>query len=132
MDAPTAALRIAAAMFWIMPLGFAVFAVPIAIDLLRGGELPTIFGFTAFGGGAFDRFSAPTFAGLLFAFALLCVLEAVAGAWLWDGRRSGALLGLALLPIGAIFWLGFALPLPPINAALRTVLVLLSWSSLRP
>jgi hypothetical protein len=38
---------------------------------------------------------------------------------------------MALLPLGAIFWWGFALPIPPIVAVVRTLLIALSWRSLR-
>ncbi|HEU5099641.1 MAG TPA: hypothetical protein VFU22_11510 [Roseiflexaceae bacterium] len=41
------------------------------------------------------------------------------------------MLALALLPAGAIIWWGFALPIPPIVALVRTSLILLSWPSLR-
>jgi hypothetical protein len=35
-----------------------------------------------------------------------------------------------LLVPGAVFWIGFDLPYPPIIALARTVLIVLSWSSL--
>jgi hypothetical protein len=41
------------------------------------------------------------------------------------------LLALALLPLELLFWVGFALPLGPVAGLARTVLVLMSWSSLR-
>jgi hypothetical protein len=124
-------VRIAAVLFWVVPIAFALFAVPIAIRLLQGGELPRMFGFTAFG-GPFERFGTQTLAVLLIAFALVCALEALAGLWLWNGQRAGGILGLALLPIDAIFWFGFALPIPPLNALVRTALLVLNWSSLKP
>jgi hypothetical protein len=58
------------------------------------------------------------------------VLEAVAGTLLWSGQRNGAILALVLLLPGAVFWVGFDLPYPPIIALVRTVLIVLSWSSL--
>jgi len=33
-------------------------------------------------------------------------------------------------PLGAVFWIGFDLPSPPIIAVLRTALIALSWNSL--
>ena len=73
----------------------------------------------------------PTTVPMLAGFLLVCVLEGVAGWSLWGGHRFGAILGLALLPAGAIFWWGFALPIPPILAVVRTILILLSWRTLR-
>ena len=60
----------------------------------------------------------------------LGVAQVWAGWLLWNGDRSGALLQFGLLPIEAIFWYGFALPIPPVLAAARVVLVALAWSSL--
>jgi hypothetical protein len=39
---------------------------------------------------------------------------------------------LVLLVPSAVFWWGFDLPYPPIIAAVRTLLILLSWGSLKP
>ena len=49
------------------------------------------------------------------AFLLVCILEAVAGFLLWRGSMAGAVLALVLLPLGGVFWWGFALPIPPIT-----------------
>jgi hypothetical protein len=67
----------------------------------------------------------------LAAVLLVCILEAVAGFLLWSGYKSGAVLALVLLPVGGIFWWGFALPIPPIFALVWTILILLSWQALR-
>jgi hypothetical protein len=126
-------VRVAAVLFWVNAAGFGLSVLPVARHLLAHKELPTvpIFGFRAFGGGFFERFGIAPFVWLLVAFFALCVGEAVAGWLLWNAHRSGGILGLALLPLGAVFWLGFALPLPPINALIRTARVVLGWSSLR-
>ena len=77
-------------------------------------------GFKAFGGGSFERRGSNAMVGLLAAFFVVCVLEGVAGWLLWGGHTSGAILALALVPIGAFFWWGFALPIPPLFAVART------------
>ena len=38
-------------------------------------------------------------------------------------------MNLALMPIEAVFWLGFALPLPWLIAAARTLLIIATWGS---
>jgi hypothetical protein len=43
--------------------------------------------------------------------------------------EPGAVLSLALLPIEAVFWVGFALPIPWLLGAVRVVLIVLAWSS---
>jgi hypothetical protein len=67
---------------------------------------------------------------LLAAFLLVCLLEMTAGGLLWGADKIGAILTLVLLPLGAVFWWGFALPIPPIFALVRTVLIVLNWQHL--
>ncbi|MGH3859836.1 hypothetical protein [Actinokineospora sp.] len=68
---------------------------------------------------------------MLFVFMLVCALEGVAGRLLWSGHTAGAVLALALLPVGVLFWWGFALPIPPLLGLIRTVLILLNWRALK-
>ena len=89
-----------------------------------------ILGFRAYGGGPFERWGVQTTAGLLAAFMLVCALELLAGWWLWRGQKTGAILAIALLPFGALFWWGFALPIPPLMAVVRTALIALHWRNL--
>jgi hypothetical protein len=64
--------------------------------------------------------------------AFLIVRLAVAwAAWLlWKGLRVGGVLAVVLLPIEAVFWIGFALPIPWVIGAARAVLVVPAWRSL--
>jgi hypothetical protein len=57
-------------------------------------------------------------------------VQAWAGWLLWNGQRSGALLQFGLLPVEAVCWYGFALPIPPILALARVILVALAWPRL--
>jgi hypothetical protein len=58
-------------------------------------------------------------------------LVAAWSAWLiWRGRSVGAVLNLTLLPVEAVFWAGFALPVPWVIGLARAALVLLAWRSL--
>jgi hypothetical protein len=116
---------------WFVAIGFGVFCFPAIRNLLDGRDIPFVFGFPAYGRGPFERLGIPTTVPLLLAFLLVCVLEAVAGVLLWGGYRSGAILALALVPVGAVFWWGFALPIPPVLAAVWTILILMSWPALR-
>lgn len=95
-----------------------------------GRPIPIVMGFPAYGRGPFERIGIPTTIPLLAAFLLVCILEGVAGYLLWGGYKSGAVLALVLLPAGGVFWWGFALPIPPIFAAIWTILILLGWQTL--
>lgn len=84
----------------------------------------------AYGGGPFERFGIESSVPLVAAFLVVCCLEVVAAWLVWNGAVVGAWLSLALVPVGAIFWYGFALPLPPVFAVTRTVLLWSGWSAL--
>lgn len=124
-------LRLAAILLWFSSLGLGIPCLLCIRNLLAGRGIPYVMGFPAYGGGPFERHGIRTTVWLVSAFLLVCVLEFVAGWLLWGGHRSGAILALALLPFGALFWWGFALPIPPITALARTILILLSWRSLK-
>ena len=124
-------LRVAAILHWFIAIGLGVFCFPAIRNLLIGRPIPLVMGFPAYGGGPFERVGIPTTIPLLLAFLLVCILEAVAGFLLWGSYESGAVLALVLLPVGGVFWWGFALPVPPIFAFVWTMLILLGWQTLR-
>ncbi|MEZ4770191.1 MAG: hypothetical protein R2844_17415 [Caldilineales bacterium] len=124
-------IRVAAVLQLFIAVGIGVFCIPAIRNLLAGRDIPMVMGFPAYGHGPFERAGIPTTVPLLAAFLLVCILEFVAGVLLWGGHRSGAVLSLVLLPAGAIFWWGFALPIPPIFALVWTVLILLNWPALQ-
>jgi hypothetical protein len=124
-------LRGAAILLWVNGIGFGVFCIPAIRNLLLGRDIPMVMGFPAYGRGPFERIGIPTTVPLLAGFLLVCTLEVVAGLLLWGGYKVGAILALALLPAGAVFWWGFALPFGPIFAVISTVLIVLGWQGLK-
>jgi hypothetical protein len=123
-------LRIAAVVLWINAVGFGIPCLMAIRNLLAGQDIPFIMGFPAYGRGPFEQHGIQTTVWLVLAFLLICLLEAVAGWWLWRGHRAGAILSLALIPFGVVFWWGFALPFPPLFAIARTILIAIGWRSL--
>ena len=122
--------RIAAILLWINGIGFGVPCL-MALNSLRGGRgIPRLFGFPAYGEGPFEQHGLPTTIPLLLAFFAVCLVEVAAGVPLWSGRRIGAVLAIATIPFGAVFWWGFALPIPPLLALARAILIVSSWRSL--
>jgi hypothetical protein len=89
-----------------------------------------VMGFTAYGGGSFERHGIQTSIQLLIGFLLVLALEIVAGWLVWGGSRAGAILSIALIPLGSVYWWGFALPFPPLFALVRTILLVMAWRSL--
>jgi hypothetical protein len=121
-------IRLSAVLMWSVAAGFGFPAIPCAHHLLKTGQLPSFFGlFRMYEGPAFARVAPTTFVALLYAFTLLCAVEAVAGVLLWNGARAGLVLSFALLPFEIAFWIAFALPIPPLIGVVRLVLTVLAW-----
>jgi hypothetical protein len=123
--------RTAALVTWTYAAMFGVPAVPVAIFVARNGRLPSLWGlFDMYAGPWSSRLSDDRVIVLLLAYSGL-VLAASVSAWLlWEMRRAGALLNLTLLPVEAIFWIGFALPIPWLFGLSRAALVSLAWREL--
>ena len=117
---------------WLVAAGFGAPAPFVASHYLRERQLPSFMGlFPMYGGGPLDRVSPEVFAVILGLFTALSALEAYAGWLLWNGETLGVWMTLAVLPIEVMFWIGFALPIPPVVAVLRLGLLAAGWSALR-
>jgi hypothetical protein len=112
-------MKTAAIMCWVTGVGFGLPGAYGIAHLKRTATIARVMGFPAYGEGPFERAGIRTSVPLLSAFVSVCAAECVAGGLLWRNRRSGALLSLALLPMESVFWIGFALPFPPVGAAVR-------------
>lgn len=123
--------RTAALVTWAYAAMFGVPAAPVAIFLAEQGRLPSL-------GGLFDMYAGPWSArvdgdrvvGLLLAYAVLVLAAAMSGWLMWEMRKAGAVLNLGLIPVEAVFWVGFALPLPWLFGIARAALVCLAWPEL--
>lgn len=116
-------LRSAGVGYVALGLGFGIGGAVTLDHYRRTGELPmTPWGFRSLAGGPFEQLTPEQFTALGWALVGVCALDVVAGMWLWQGRRRGAVLGLATDPIALVLGAGFALPFllagVPIRAAL--------------
>lgn len=127
----TWALRLAAVALFIDGFGFgAVDFFPIwSLSIGRG--LPTVLGWPTYGGGPFESYGIRSTIPLLALFLALCIGQVVASWMVWRGRRAGAVLALVLLPVSAVFWWGFALPVGPVLGVLWTTMIVVGWPALR-
>ena len=121
----------AAVVTWVYAAAFGCPIIPNAAYVLQNGSLPWFLdAFAMYGGPWSVPFEEGTVVLLLTGF-LIVTLAAAWAAWLvWNGSRFGGVLGLALLPLEAAFWLGFALPLPWLLGLTRAVLLIAAWKSL--
>jgi hypothetical protein len=123
--------RIFAVLTWIYSAGFGLATIPVAVFLLRHGRLPVFAGlFESFGGPWSARLDDRNFVLLQAAFLVVTLAAAGAGWLVWNGSRAGGILALVLLPVEAVFWVGFALPIPWIIGAARVVFLALAWTGL--
>ena len=130
---PEPAARAATVVTWVYAAGFGLPAPFVAAYLVREGRLPEFLGlFDMYGGPWSASADHRTFVWQLAAFLGVSAINAWSGWLIWRGRRSGAVLNLALLPVEAIFWVGFALPLPWLFGAARVGLLAASLRSLTP
>jgi hypothetical protein len=125
------ALRAAAGVLWLTGAGFGLPCLWGIWQLRSTGNVPMMLGFPTYGEGPFERHGLETTVPLMLGFFAVCVLEVLAGVLVWGGHLGGAVLALALLPVEAAFWWGFALPIPPIFAVVRTALLIGGWSGFR-
>jgi len=121
------ALRAAAGLLVLTGLGFGLPCLWGIRQLRSTGEVWTFLGFPTYGDGPFARHGVPTTVPLLLGFLAVCAIEVGAGARLWGGHVDGAIVALALLPVEAAYWWGFALPIPPVLALARTALLVAGW-----
>ena len=120
----SAAGRWAAIVCWVFVEAFGLPAIPVAAFLLRERRLPWLWDlFPMYGGPWSDSMTPEQFAVTLVAFFIVSQVAAFAGWLVWRGRRAGAVLAMATLPFEVVFWIGYALPFPPIGAVLRVLLL---------
>lgn len=124
--------RTAAIVTWGYAAAFGIPAIPVSVFLVEHGRLPELWGlFEIYGGPWSARHSDTTLVSLLLGF-LAVTLVAAWSAWLlWGRRKIGAVLNLALLPVEAVFWIGFALPLPWLIGIARVAMVARAWRQLQ-
>jgi hypothetical protein len=116
------ALRASALLHWVSGVGTAVVLPLELVAMAREGQPVNMMGLPALS-GPFERLGIDRMVGLGWAYVGLSVVEVLAGILVWRRRRGGAWLSVALIPAAIVFWVGFALPLPPLVATLRLALL---------
>jgi hypothetical protein len=102
--APPAA-KAATIVTWVYAACFGLPAIPVAVYLLRNGRLPWLFdAFPIYGGPWYHGGQLERFAAQLGAFLVLMLVVSWGGWLLWRGRRAGAVLALATIPVEALLW----------------------------
>ena len=126
------AIRAAGATYAALGIGFGVGTAVTLRLYARDGELPmTPWGFRSLAGGPFDQLTPEQFTALGWVLVGVCAADVVAGSWLWQGRRRGAVLALATSPVAFGLGVGFALPFLLAGIPIGAALVLAGRRSLR-
>ena len=119
--------RTAASVTWAYTAMWGLPAVPVAIFLAENGRLPSLWGlFDMYGGPWSSHLADDRLIALLLEYVGLMLAAGLSGWLLWQMRTAGAVLNLSLLPVEALFWIGFALPVPWLFGIARVVLVVLA------
>jgi hypothetical protein len=121
-------LRASAVVHWVAGASTAaVFSLELSAVAQERRVGTGIFGLPGLS-GPFERLGVDRMLQLGWLYVGLSLLEVVAGILIWRLRRRGAVLSVALIPPAMALWVGFALPGPPLVAALRLALL---WSGRR-
>lgn len=116
---------------WAHVAMFGVPAIPVAIFIAENGRLPSLWGlFDMYAGRWSSHFADDRMIALLLVYAGMALAAVMSGWLLWKLRTAGAVLNLGLMPIEAVFWIGFALPIPWLFGIARVALVCLAWPEL--
>lgn len=127
--------RLASVLYVVPGLGSALATAAILLYDARQHELPmTPFGWRLLG-GPYEQIGTDTLTGLgrVLGVALIGVslLDLVAGIWLRQGRRRGAMLGVATTPVSLLLGTLFVVPALWIIPPVRAVLAIAGWRRLR-
>ena len=125
------AISVAAVLYCWFGFAFTVSSVLIALYARRTGWLPVVFGVEMLAGPFSERFGVRGALAATIPWSIVNVLEMLTGVWLWQSRKRGGKLGIALFFAGAIFWIGYALPIMVVVGPLRVLLIVLGWKTLR-
>ena len=125
------AITVAAVLYCWFGFAFIVSSVLIALYAQRTGWLPVVFGIARLAGPFVERFGVQGALAAAIPWGIVNALEMLTGVWLWQSRRRGGKLGLALFFAGMIFWIGYALPIMVVVGPLRVFLIASGWKTLR-
>jgi hypothetical protein len=124
----------AAAVLYFLSLSWPVH-LPTLQYVIREGVLPIrhIFGrpIRALGGGFIEAWGAEIIIASILAFGVLSACNILAGYWLWNRQRRGAMLALVLLPIYWFFAIGWMVPYMWLIGALKAIALAFGWKSLK-
>jgi len=124
------AITAASMLCYLIGVGWSVGSVPTIVYVIRNRALPMIGPIRAMS-GPFEALGLDAMILLALLFLVINLLHNLAGYWLWKSQRKGGILAISLLALSAIFWWGFALPIPPVLGLLLAGLLAAGWKSPR-
>lgn len=124
-------IKVAALCLFISGLGFGIPGIYGVWSMLKGKGIAFVMGFPTYGNGPFEKIGVHTTIPLLLGFLFVCVLECIVGWGLWSSDKGAAILSFAIIPVELVFFIGFALPFGPPFLLIRSILLLIFWSSVK-
>ncbi len=125
----TSLVKAVSVLFYVDGFLWSLGTLPVLRYAFVHRELPAIGGFRALS-GPFESLGMDALIVAGIVYVAVNALKILVGFWLWNARLDGAVLGLILVGLSAIFWYGFELPIGPLFGLPQVVLLVLAWSSL--
>lgn len=119
--------RVGAGLLAFLALGFGIPAAIGAVHFARTHEVWRLWGFPTYAPDVFQRWGVRAHPStLMVSFAVVCGLAVVASVLLWIPATAtvGAIAGILLIVVQAVFWCGFVLPVGPPGGLLAAVAII--------
>jgi hypothetical protein len=128
------AIKVAAILCFIHGVGWPVGLAPTIAYMIQNRKLRVVaspMGQIRGLSGPFEVLGIDAMILLAVIFCVINLLHLLAGFWLWKSYRKGGVLAISLLAVSAVFWWGFALPIPPVVGLLLAGLLTAGRKSLK-
>ena len=101
----------------------------VLVYVLANKSLPNLGGIRLLS-GPFEALGIDAMIVTGIMYVLVNAMKILAAYWLGNARQDGAVLGLILAGLSAIFWYGFAMPVGPLFGIPEVILLVLAWRAL--
>lgn len=131
IQARSRAITWAAALFFVSAARWLSFDLRTILYITAHGELPRFFGIRSLSGPISEMYGVDAALAAQVPYGALHLLGVVAGYLLWRSKRLGGVLGIAVIALSSLFWIGFAVPYGPLIGIPIVYLIVAGWKTLR-
>lgn len=125
------AITLAAVLFFVSAARWLIFDLRTILYITEHGELPRFFGIRSLSGPISEMYGVDAVLAAQVPYGALHLLGVVAGYLLWRSNRLGGILGVVVIALSSLFWIGFAVPYGPLIGIPSLYLIITGWKTLR-